>query len=142
MFEKTVARSTSRRKTMYRLCAVRLLLPLSMLAASTSRADMIYESATMGARSTSGDSLLTSQFIGTRFYLAQTVAVSDIGGHIFGSGTLFGAIVSLSSSNALPSGGPFNSTLLAETLLTAPTPSADIRALLSVTLPPGEYGLI
>src|SRR5262245_12118734 len=43
---------------------------------------------------------------------------------------------------ALPSGAPFDSTLVASTTFNAGFPSTDLLTPLSVTLPPGDYALI
>ena len=72
--------------------------------------------------------------------------VDDIGGYFDTSnyypGTLFGAIVSLTNSSALPTGNPFDTTTVAETTFSLPTGYTDILVPLSVTLPAGEYGLV
>jgi hypothetical protein len=73
------------------------------------------------------------------------VNVTDVGGHIDSSvpGTLFAAIIKLTSPTALPVGFPFTGTeLMASTTFTPPDPSADILTQMSVTLVAGDYALI
>ena len=112
------------------------------------RGDTIYESATLGATGqTTGDVLAGGsfpQFIGARFAVTQPDQVTEIGGHLGNTnGTLFGAIISLSSSTALPSGSPFNGPeVVASTTFNAGSPSSDFLTPLSATLTPGEYALV
>jgi len=109
-------------------------------------ADIIHESATMGSPGQpEGAGLLTDQFLGSRFYIADEVEVTAIGGHLmeWTSGNLFGAIVSLSSMSDLPNGWPFTSAeVVASTVFDPNVPSSDFRTPLSVTLSSGYYALI
>jgi probable HAF family extracellular repeat protein len=112
------------------------------------RGAIIYESATLGPTGLTTGAVLSggsfAQFVGARFAVSQTELVSDIGGHLGNSsGTLFGAIVSLSSPTALPTGSPFSlPEVVASTTFNAGTPSSDFLTPLSATLNPGEYALV
>lgn len=109
---------------------------------------IIHESATLGPTGEFGGLALSSgQFLGSRFHIDAPVEVTDIGGHLatipgVGNELLFGAIVSLAGPTALPSGAPFDRTLVALTTFKADFPSTDFLTPLSVTLPPGDYALI
>jgi hypothetical protein len=106
---------------------------------------IIHESASLGPIGhTSGPSISSVQFIGSRFYLGTTIKVTHIGGHMgITSGDLFGVIVSLSGPNALPSGSPFDaSEIVASTKFDPGSPSNDFLTPLSVTLSAGDYALI
>ena len=127
------------------------LVCLSLMAglASTVSAATIHESATLGPIGQSGDPLLASyNFLGSRFSLSQTVVVDHIGGHIgvfsgMGNEMLFGAIVGLTSSSALPTGNPFGlGEVLASTTFNGSIPSNDLLTPLSITLAPGDYAVI
>jgi hypothetical protein len=124
-----------------RACGLAVLVAAGVWVGNA-RGELIFESATMGPPGFSGPSLFNTQFIGSRFYIDRQTAVTAVGGHILGTGTLFGAIVSLGGSTSLPTGHPFGSELLATTVFNAPTTSIDVRAPLSVTLAPGYYGLV
>ena len=108
--------------------------------------DIIYESATLGpAGQNGGATLAGSQYSGSRFSLNDPVQVQGMGGHMFGidGGSLFGAIVSLSGSSALPSGSPFDTTTMAATTFTLPIGAdADVTVPLSLELQPGNYAII
>jgi hypothetical protein len=109
-------------------------------------ADVIYESATMGtAGLTDGFGITSSQHVGSRFSIAQTTQITAIGGHMLqsGSGTLFGAIVELSSGTDFSNGFPMSgSDVVASTVFDPGFPGSDYRVALSVTLVPGDYALI
>jgi hypothetical protein len=117
-----------------------------MGAGLPAQAAIIHESATLGPTgSRSGATLISGIFVGSRFSLTNTVQVTEIGGHLveFEGGSLFGAIIGLSSPTALPSGRPFDpGEVLASTTFTAPSFSEDVLIPLSVTLPPGDYALV
>lgn len=120
-----------------------LVLTLWLGAGGRAAADVIHESAVLGPTGVVfGVSLSTGQYVGSRFHLDSPVQVEQIGGHLVGTGTLFGAIVSLSGHGALPSGNPFDGTTVASTVFNAGFPSTDFRTPLSVQLPPGDYALI
>ncbi len=91
------------------------------------------------------------QFQGWRFNLDTPFEVKEIGGHISTVGDvvtppnepIFGAIVQLNNSNALPEGNPFlPEEVVASTTFIPTELSSDIRVPLSVTLNPGSYGLV
>ena len=120
-----------------------LFIVAFLMSTAGAQATLIHESATLGAPGQgSGVSLSSNQFLGSRFTVSTTVQVAAIGGHLSAFGTLFGAIISLSSPTALPSGVPFDTTTIASTVFTGLSPSVDFRTPLSVTLPPGDYALI
>lgn len=125
---------------------VRVGVILVLVGVCPAWASVIWESATMGpAPAFSGYSLNTNQFLGARFQVTSPVQVSAIGGHLWensGTGTFFGAIVELSGPTALPTGSPFDLTLVASTTFVAPSLSSDYRTPLSVALATGYYGLI
>jgi hypothetical protein len=110
----------------------------------SARGDVIFQSATLGPLTGGGYLLGGSQYLGSRFSLTQPVQVQAIGGHfLVDGGSLFGAIVSLSSPSALPSGSPFDTTTIATVTFTLPLyEDADVSIPLSVELQPGNYALI
>lgn len=117
-------------------------------------ATLTLESATLGSTGQRGGvALYEEQFYGWRFQLDQTLRVTHIGGHLLGgelsSGVLvrgydiFGAIISLENSEALPQGTPFlPEEVLATTIVTTTFPSSETLVPLSVTLNPGNYALV
>lgn len=126
-----------------------LLVVCAVVGSPILTADIIYESATFAGSESGGAVLGQVQFVGARFTISSPVQITAIGGDIgegdigeFRPGGLFGAIVSLSGPNALPSCNPFDSTTIASVVFDAPYPSEDISIALSVTLEPGSYGLI
>jgi hypothetical protein len=107
---------------------------------------IILESATFNSEDlSSGYSVTPFQSLGWRFQIDDFLQVTEIGGN-FGNfyepGNIFGAIVSLDSPNALPSGSP-NSlvNVLGETTFTREL-DTDTLTPLSVLLNPGNYALI
>ena len=123
-----------------------LSLVFALLAQSVFAEPTVFESATMGTPGQGiGFGLSDTQILGSRFHIDQTVEITKIGGHLYGStsGNAFGAIISLSGPDALPTGSPFNGPeVLASTIFNAGYPSNDFRTNLNVTLPPGDYALI
>jgi hypothetical protein len=116
---------------------------------SFARGDVLFESAQRtSTHQAAGTSLLpppSVQFLGARFALPQGAEVTSVGGEIvqFDSGSLFAAIVRLDGPTALPHGAPFTSEeLLAEATFTAPKPSTLVDVPMSISLGPGEYGLV
>jgi len=125
------------------LCA----LATGLIMSAVVNAAVIHESATLGltGQSSSGSLLTSTQFLGSRFSITDTVSVDNVGGHLyhFDAGNLFASIVSLSSPTALPTGTPFNTgELMASTTFSGALLSSDVLIPLSVTLAPGDYALI
>ena len=62
--------------------------------AGTANALIIHESASLGPTGIIGGFAITNQFLGSRFSVASTVNVTDVGGHISSTvaGTLFAAM--------------------------------------------------
>jgi len=109
-------------------------------------AEVIFESATMGAAGqTGGVGINVNQYLGARFVISQRTQVTAIGGHLtqWGAGDFFGTIVKLTSSNDMPNGSPFNgSDIMASTVFDPGFPSSDFREPNAVVLEPGDYALI
>jgi hypothetical protein len=117
------------------------------LTASPALAGYLFETAQMGTGGqSSGNSVISVQYLGARFHLPQAAEVSAVGGHIFSDteGTLFVAIAPLVSLAGFPLGEPSNFTPLAVTTFVAPPvfASADVSIPLSVELPAGDYAII
>jgi hypothetical protein len=116
------------------------------IVVSASGSQFLFESATLGGPiidGQAGGTELSQQLLGVRFQLGSTVQVQSVGGDILGfSGTLFAAIVPLSSLSAFPTGASGSLDALAATAFTPPFPGEDINIPLSVTLTPGVYALI
>jgi hypothetical protein len=160
-FDRSAAKGSSSRSNLSGEASTRRsLAPLAITASlvilgfSPARAALIYESAGTGPGT--GSSVVISPWydfsapawFGARFGLAQPVEVSAVGGriYVYGDGPmLFAAIVTLPLPEGLPSWSPLDieAHALAVTLFDAPdTADADVLAPLSVTLPPGNYGLV
>ena len=108
-------------------------------------ASITLASAEMGpAGQISGTPIGATKYIGWRFRVPKTMAVTEVGGHIGGiNGELFAAIVSLTALDALPQGAPFtDATVKASTTFLPPLPTAEFRAPLTVTLTAGTYALV
>lgn len=120
------------------------MLTVILSTSMSVRAAIIHESATFAP---GGDSpaITPGQWLGSRFSVDGVVNVASVGGHFSGHhlfGSIFTAIVSLSSPSALPSENPFDDSLLATTLFSPPAVDGDLFVPLSVTLNPGHYALI
>jgi hypothetical protein len=107
------------------------------------------ESAALGTTNNLGGyGVATSQYLGWRFDLTEALQVTAIGGHLgqLFPEKLFGAIVQLDNSTALPSDSPADlptsQKLKAYTTFGALLSSADLTTPLSVLLNPGSYALI
>ncbi len=135
-------------------------------ASITPAATITLESARLGTTGQTGqsgepviysnESIGTNQFLGWRFQLTDPLQVTEIGGHVgtflpnsnseldTGNGEVFGAIVSLSDSNAVPKVNPFQleEEVLASTSFSPGFPSRDVTVPLFVKLNPGNYALI
>jgi len=108
-------------------------------------ATLTLASAEMGATGQAiGPSVSATNYVGWRFKVNATTAVTEVGGHLGAiTGKLFAAIISLTALDAMPQGAPFaDGTVKASTSFTPPSPSAEFRTPLSTSLAPGAYALI
>jgi hypothetical protein len=126
-----------------------VLITLVTITGASHGSDFLFESASLGETGQGGGFSVsgpmggnTAQFLGVRFHLNETILVDNIGGHLSGNGSLFGAITPLSSFNAFPAGDPLSFVPLAQVTFTPTELSTDIRVPLSVTLNGGDYALI
>jgi hypothetical protein len=135
--------------------AISCLLATALLcvASPVAHAAVIYKSASLGPIGQSGGhEVNASLYFASRFTVTQDTQVTRIGGHMRCNtgcgerGAIFGAIVKISPETGFP---PFNpseigqpSKVLAYTRLTPTQLSKDVRAILRVLLPPGEYALV
>lgn len=109
------------------------------------RADFILETATLGATGlTGGYTIDDTQFLGARFSVTETYAVTAVGGHLaVGAGTYFAAIITIEGPDALPQGDGLSVDEVVAVTTSGPTDlSDDIVIPLSVVLPPGDYALV
>lgn len=108
-------------------------------------ATLTLASAEMGATGQAiGPSVSATNYVGWRFKVNATTAVTEVGGHLGSiNGNLFAAIISLTALDAMPLGTPFaDGTVKASTSFTPPSPSAEFRTPLSASLAPGSYALV
>jgi hypothetical protein len=128
------------------------------LAASPTRGAIIHESATLGPTGLTGigwTGVADDYFLGSRFTLTRPVEVAAVGGHLAKlslDGKFFAAITALtgptgfpiSGTTGLPSMDAFEDwTPLATALFDLPTQSStDVLVPMSITLGPGDYGLV
>jgi len=105
---------------------------------------MLYESAILGGTGSVGGYVANfSQFIGVRFVLAAPATTSRIGIHGVGSGTIFGAVVALSSLADFPDSTDLSTPdVRGSALITLVDPSAEVSAPLVLNLPAGVYALL
>lgn len=118
---------------------------IALQVVDAAQAVVTLASASLGpTNSGDGFTISSNQFLGWRFQLTSTFQVTAIGGNLqIGSGSIFGAIVALSGSNTLlPEQSFLPEQVLAATTLDASSGSGDVRIPLSVTLAPGNYGLV
>lgn len=109
--------------------------------------ETVFESATLGPTGhNQGLSLLPNQFLGTRFSLTEPTRITAIGAHLFTvAGSVWGAIIPLSSPGALPPDGfDVEAEALASALFgaTAGGLSEDVVEPVDVILAPGDYALV
>ena len=109
------------------LCAALLTLYSTLARADT----VILETASMGSTCNCGGiAILSSQFLGSRFHIADAMTITRVGGHFASGqngagGEIFAAIVQLAGPDAFPAGLPFApGEVLATTLVTVPTESS------------------
>jgi hypothetical protein len=122
-----------------------LFVAFTLAHRTVDAATLTLESAAMGATGQAiGPSVSATNYVGWRFKLTATTAITEVGGHLGAiSGNLFAAIISLTAIDAMPQGAPFaDGTVKASTSFTPPSPSADFRTPLSTSLAPGSYALI
>ncbi len=121
-----------------------VMLVAAITFANDASATIIHESATLGETGIHpGLSVFGEQFVGSKFSLASATNVTSIAGHLQGSGSIFGAIVSLTGDDLLPAGNPFDlGVVLASGTFDVAFPSAERSLALSLTLGPGDYGVI
>jgi hypothetical protein len=148
-------------KSGYQLSAVShrpvlLILGLSIgLVAGAARADVLFESGTLGPTGVTwtdltngnvmGSNISRNVFNGTRFYLARPAVTTRIGGHFAAQapGNFFGAIVKLTGEDDIPDSGDLATPdVLGHTLLTFPTPSAEVFGNMNLNLDPGWYAVV
>ena len=121
-----------------------LLLIAALSISPVCNAVIIFESATPPTTTgLGGGTSLTSQYLGTRFELTETTAVTAVGGHMNNfAGTLFAAIVPLVSATALPTSLDIEAIALASTLFTGTFTSSVVTVDLHSILEAGVYGLV
>ena len=127
------------------LRAVTVTLALGvMLGSGLARGDVVLETATVGPNPQPEIGLGGLQWVGARFSISQTTQVDEIGANLEGASTIFGAIVPLSGPNGLPTFAPsqIQSFALANTVFSVTLTIQDYSAPLSVTLAPGDYGVV
>jgi hypothetical protein len=115
-----------------------------MLCSGPARGGVILETATLGPNPQPAIGVAGLQWVGARFSISQTTHVDEIGANLAGVSTLFGAIVPLSGPNGLPAFAPsqIQSFALASTVFGVTLTIQDYSAPLSVTLAPGDYGVV
>jgi len=92
---------------------------------------------------TGGTAIDATTYQGARFHLDEPMVIDEIGGHLVGSGDVFGIITRLSGPGAYPPGPPFGPGDVAFfATLPLDSSSDDVRASCNIALQPGDYALI
>jgi hypothetical protein len=134
-----------------------LALTLLLFSGSGARADILFESGTLGPTGITwqqaidgevpGENVNPNAFSGVRFELTQPVITSRVGGHFVGPAntydTFFAAIVLLDNENDFPDSSDLSTQdVLGSTVIEFPEPSAEVFGNLSLSLDPGWYALV
>jgi hypothetical protein len=119
------------------------------------RADVIFESGTLGPTGITwqqvlddevvGSNVASDVFSGVRFKLVSPVMTTRIGGHFVSAagGEFFGAIVKLTDQNDFPDSGDLSTPdVLGSAIVVFPAPSAEVFGNLSLSLQPGWHALV
>lgn len=117
------------------------------LAADVATAASLYESAPLGEPSRGGSSISLNSFLGAPFELKNRSRITAIGGDLGTSGSIFGALLPLSSIADLPERAPLELDALAVAWKVFSAPdgwpeTVDFRTSLEVELDPGTYLLV
>ncbi len=126
-------------------------IAMFFLVPNFARSAIIFESALAGPGGVSGITIggSSKQIYGAAFSINQVVQVDGIGGTFFSQGSgfpsdIFGAIISLPSIDAIPTGNPFTGPEVIGTTVFSVlnTSGADVSANLAVVLFPGSYAVV
>ncbi len=106
--------------------------------------EYILETATLGPDPTPAIGIGGLQWVAAKFTVSKSVQVDHIGVNLAGAQRIFGAIIPVFGPDALPTFPPdqIESFALAIATFTAPAAAADVSVPLSVSLPPGDYGIV
>lgn len=123
------------------LSAGALLLGLASIPA---HASTIFSSADYNANEPGDFNIDNASFVGASFQLTQATTITGIGGHFsqYSYDNIFGAIVSASSLNALPTVTAANLASLALASTSLAPDGSDQLGSVSITLGPGTYDVI
>lgn len=131
------------------LAKFRIAVALCLLSAASavpSKAAIVFESASFSGIDTGEYIVQADRFIGAAFTISQTTSITGIGAQFggFPAGTIFAAIVPLSSPTGFPSLLPdqLAGASIADVVFSVPGGIHDLTEPLSVTLAPGNYGLV
>jgi hypothetical protein len=114
------------------------------IAPASVRADIILETALLGADPQPAAGVAGSQWIGARFSLDTETIIEAIGANIQGVNTIFGAIVPIDGPGGLPSMPPsdIESYALGHVVFEVEQAVSDVTIPLPLVLGPGDYGVV
>jgi hypothetical protein len=134
-----------RRSSSIRL-VVRLLVAsvLALGLAPSARAEVIYESATLGTPVSGGWTVNSDYWVGVRLTTTAPKKITSLGGHFFGlSGQiLFIGLFPVDPVTNLPPAPPSTTDALAVANFAVGLPSADYTVPVSVVLPAGTWAIV
>ncbi len=128
------------------LLASAILGVAALAAAAPAHADVVLQTASFSGTDNGDYQLNSSDFIGARFSVSGETEITsiDVGLGEFGNGTIFAAIVPLSSASALPSVDPTSlaSIALDSVLIDVPQGINEVSTALSFDLAAGNYAVV
>jgi len=121
-----------------------VILPVHAQATPPPSGATLFESATLGPTGQGGGTSISDQFLAVRFTLASPATTSAIGLHATVSGTIFAAVVQLSSLSDFPDSLDLSTSDVLGSALIGSTggSSAEASAPLVLGLSAGTYALI
>lgn len=128
----------------------------AMLVADISTAAMVFQSAEFGqtgltrdqldSQDISASNVASFNYVGVRFEIGSTTAITQIGGHFIGGfseDTFFGAIIALADGSDFPNSDDLSTPdVIGVTSMNFPHPSAEVYGGLQRTLDPGWYAVV
>ena len=126
--------------------AVCLISLAAAAAPEAADAGIIFSTANYTGVDTGEYVVSDDRYFGVAFTLDKTTEITGVGGQFggFPSGTIFGAIVPLTSATSLPSFTPsaIEANSVAHVVFAAPSTTTDLTEKLDVTLAAGSYGVV